>query len=94
MKHLPAGLEKLTVTEEIPCNLFNPKVCYHVQKSLPLVLNQIQMNAVHTSTKFEDIPRPSLFSLQALKKWYAFLTSPMCTTFLHPLHPSCLEHPI
>jgi len=81
-----------TTSQEIHCLLCNPKVYYHVHRSLPLVPTWIPLNLVHTfSPHFSMILLPMLKS----SKWslpFRF-SNQNFVCIPHLSHVCCMTHP-
>lgn len=92
----PWETKSSSASQEIPCTAWNPKAHYIIYKSLPLVPNLSQMNAVCALTFYSFKTHCIIILSSSLSsKWSLFFRFP--TNTLHallfsPMHAICPTH--
>jgi len=93
----PWEVDSHSAKQEITHLLWNPKVHYHVHKSMPLVPLLSQMHPVHTFPSYFPKIHSVIFlpSTPRFFKWslpFRFPDQNFVCIFLSPIHVTCLIH--
>jgi len=97
MEQSPWEANRFSASQEIPCILWNPKVCYRIYKCPPPVptLNQIDPVDTHPSHCLKIYLNIILPSMPGSSKWSLSLGFPHQNpiyTFPIPIHATCPAH--